>query len=163
MCLVTSEQETENLKRRFFKNKKTFYKVVAFKKTRGELIARSPIRNKKIEAGWYKSNLTLEKTVEESLQDSYEKGIHVYTKVSIATGYVRYWSNPSYWHFNRVPTFYCVVKVTGYKKDFIAASRAEDGEAVFTKVFISKAELNRAKGLAMREFRASRCVELDKA
>jgi len=91
----------------------------------------SPHHHKKYSAGWIKSNRKSHKiTEQEELYQSIDRGIHTYRTLRRAKIELSYWDNGN-------DDEYIIMPVKCDKKDFVAVGH---GEAVFTKVFIRKAD-----------------------
>lgn len=130
MCLPYNHENTENFKKKKVKSIMC-YKLLEKRKQKNKFILVSPIYyTKRWLPGECRSNRRSKSVSNSEIRYGVDKGIHVYLTKRAAE------NNKSSWEV--------LVKVTCYLKDFIACSNSDYNEAVFTKVYLSKEEYDKA-------------------
>jgi len=133
MCLIYDKEETEELKEKYKRNRKTFikgYKVVR----REDSEVRSTHFYHYWNAGWNRADRNSYKNQTLSNLAYLYNGIHVYATRQRARETQR-----------RYGSYYYVLPVRCYIKDLIGVSIPLHRSMVFTKVWVDKAELAKIK------------------
>ncbi len=133
MCLSYSEEQTSLLIERFKKNKKTFviyYKTVKY--NHHLKCVNSTIYNHKWRGGWNYADKTPYKEEQLKSRQMLEYGIHVFTTKEKAMDC-------------QCTTIDSLLPVKCYIKDLVGVSHKYMHEALFTKVWVDKAELDKIR------------------
>ncbi len=138
MCLIYNSEETEKLKQKCKKNKKTF--IICYKMVRWNSILshiQSWLFYHVWNGGWNHAHEKPYKREELKNDEHIECGIHVYTTKKFAIRMKRGYSN-----FDG----YTILPVKCYIKDLIGIDYRQDVKnAVFTKVWVDKKEIDKIR------------------
>ena len=140
MCLIYSKEETDSLIEKCKENKKTFityYKVVQWNCVLRH--TQSYLYHHVWSGGWNHANIKHYKREKLKDDDYIEYGIHVYIAKQDAIDMKNYWNCDN-------TNAYTILPVKCYIKDIVGVGyRLHGKDAVFTKVWVDKKELDKIR------------------